>query len=72
MAAFDYATAAPLVADMLAKKKTLSGAGEQVSWALENSACASTISVAQVNAATNDLFDSIQALADYIATLAPQ
>jgi hypothetical protein len=72
MADFDYATASPLMADVLAKQDALLKAGEQTSWAIETSACATTISTAAVNAATADMVTAVTALAEYLETLAPQ
>ncbi len=72
MAAFDYATASPLVADVLAKQTTLIGAGGTLLGAIETSACASTISVMQTAAALEDMVTAVTALSDYIATLAPE
>ncbi len=71
MAEFDYSTASPLVTDVLAKQTALLGAGETLAWAISTSACDTTISTAATDAAMAEMVTSVQALADYIATLAP-
>lgn len=72
MAAFDYATAAPLMAavdDAWRDYLNFSNAmGEQ----LVNSAISPWIDVPDVGKLTEDLGTSIEALRAYIATLAPE
>lgn len=72
MADFDYEIASPLIAEIASARDTLRGAGEQMVAAIKNSACVTTISPNYVENALTDLLASIETLADYFETLAPQ
>ncbi len=71
MASFDYSTASPLVTTLLAKWDFYSKLSQQQGTAIANSACAPWVDIPDINDAVGDLGDAIEALTDYITTLAP-
>lgn len=72
MAAFDYATAAPLMDAVNEKWMNYSNFSQEVGGQLVKSAILPWLDVEGADATTTDMTAAIKALSDYIATLAPE